>query len=467
VLYKITRERYPDEILPYKEFFLNADPSRFGPELKKAITPIITDELIPAFVGKNKRALDKLAAMDEQSSRPGGSRDAIDELVGLHERAGRDEFSWQIFADLRNAEWDYHAFDPIASERVPFDQIITRYRAVTLPDGMADWYAKDFEPSQAGWKTGKSPFGNYDGKIPTGPMPKCFAHCDGRHGPKGCFSATPVNTLWENEVLLMRGTFDLPAIEPGHRYRMRINSGDHVGTGGGYIVYINGKPLVEKDQGNGRGSGDQPVGGFITTAFFDDFDGGEVTIAVKSFMRYNAKYKAKPTSKTPQNKISLHFESQKLPPMGDDLVKRSAALVPMMSSDWQVRQDPDDPSIDVEEDLFRWDGKHVESPLILGNWTLVAEVPEVAAFDPEKRQNPRRPPFDAIAFKPGGETVATGEPAYLWSGNTLMNLTRYEALQMRLESIAGTEYLFVERGGFNRRHRPGWKTNWFVLTRQP
>ena len=62
VLYEIARHRYPDEILPYKQFFLKADPNRFGPKLKKAIRPIITEELIPEFVGRNRASLRKLAA---------------------------------------------------------------------------------------------------------------------------------------------------------------------------------------------------------------------------------------------------------------------------------------------------------------------------------------------------------------------------------------------------------------------
>ena len=40
VLFEVVRQRYPQEILPYKEFFLNADPAQFGPKLKKAIQQI-------------------------------------------------------------------------------------------------------------------------------------------------------------------------------------------------------------------------------------------------------------------------------------------------------------------------------------------------------------------------------------------------------------------------------------------
>ena len=35
VLYQIARDKYPDEILPYKEIFLAADSSKFGPKLKR------------------------------------------------------------------------------------------------------------------------------------------------------------------------------------------------------------------------------------------------------------------------------------------------------------------------------------------------------------------------------------------------------------------------------------------------
>ena len=134
VVYEIARERYPNEILPYKKFFLNADPAGFGPKLKQAITPIITDELIPEFVGLNRTKLKDFADAKIQNIRCGA--DTIDDLVGLHSRAGNDDYQWRIFAGVRKEEWSYFSFDPIAKEQVPFDQIITRYRKVTLPPGM-------------------------------------------------------------------------------------------------------------------------------------------------------------------------------------------------------------------------------------------------------------------------------------------------------------------------------------------
>ncbi|BCX48856.1 hypothetical protein HAHE_27640 [Haloferula helveola] len=456
VLYEIARERYPNEILPYKDYFLNADPKEFGPKLKAAITPIIMDELIPAYVGKNRKKLEELAASKVQSPFPGGPDDAIDGLSGLYDRAGHDEYNWEMWVNLREAEWSYLTFDPIPSEQVPFDQLITRYREVTLPDGTADWFKPEFDAP--GWKTGKSPFGQYNGKLPDPPVSKCSENCVGPI----CFGATPVNTLWDKEVLLMRGTFDIPPVKEGHRYRVQVNGGDHVGMGGGYAIYINGKLLIEQDSCTGRGGGEKPKGGYITQEFLDDFKGGKVTIAAKSFLRYNDKYKVKPTEKIPQGRISLHLEQMKLPPMGEDLLRKSATVVAMMSSEWQSKLDPESDEQDPDDNLFRWDGKFVANPAVEGEWKVIAEVSEIPEFDPEKKRNARRAPFSSIKLSEGG---LTDDPAWLWSGDMLMDLTRYQALRMRVESIGGTEYLFVESGGFSTRNKPEWKSGWYVLAR--
>ena len=459
-LYVIAKERYPNEILPYKQFFLDADPSQFGPELKSAIRPIIKQELIPEFVGKNRKNLQALAAAEVQSERPGGPREAIDALGSLYGRAGQDEFDWKMFADLRNAEWSYHSFDPIPAEQVPFDQLITRYREVTMPAGMEEWSALGFDAAGAGWKVGKSPFGNYAGKLPTGPITKCSAGCVG----PGCYGATKVNTLWEKEILVMRGKFKLPAPKPGHRYRLRVNDGEHVGSGGGHIIFINGKELVEAKQGNGRGSGGMPKGAYITKEFLGDLAGGEVEIAVKTFIRYNDKYKVKPTSKIPQGKFSLHLEEQKLPPMGDDLVRRSAAVVPMLSSEWQAKYDPDDNEALPDDHKFRWDGEFASNQELIGGWKLITEVAEIAEFDPaqEKLPKARNPLFTSISFEQGGTTA---DPTWVWSGDHLMDLNKYQALRMLVQTLGGADYLFVEAGGFSTRNKPDWKSKWLVLRR--
>ncbi|MDG2124764.1 MAG: hypothetical protein P8J87_13750, partial [Verrucomicrobiales bacterium] len=375
-------------------------------------------------------------------------------------RAGQDRFGWQMFADLRNADWHYHSFDPVAAEQVPFDQLVSRYREVTPPEGMEDWHAADFSPLRARWDKAKSPFGNYNGEIPTSPITKCSAGCTG----PGCYGNTKINTLWEKEVLLMHGTFQVPPLKDGHRYRLRVNTGEHVGAGGGHKIYINGKQLIEAKQGGGRGSGGRPKGAYITSEFIDDFKTGQVTIAVQTFIRYNAKYSTKPSSKTPQGKFSLHLEQQKLPPMGDHLVTASARVVPMQSSAWQTNLDPEDASQDPDEFLFRWDGNFVANPDVTGTWHLVTEVADIANFDPEQKPaSARNPLFSTINFKNGGSTA---DPTWVWSGNSLMDLNNYQALQMVPKKLGDTPYLFVESGGFSTRNKPGWKPKWYVLQRR-
>ncbi|MFK7912198.1 MAG: HEAT repeat domain-containing protein, partial [Akkermansiaceae bacterium] len=463
VLYEIARKRYPNEILPYKDYFLNADPKQFGPELKNAIKPIINDELIPAYVGKNRRKLKPAAALEVQSSFPGGPREVIDGLTNLHDRAGDTSYNWKMFANIRLAEWWYHSFDPIPSEQVPFDNVVDRYRKVTLPSGMENWNQPDFDPASVGWRTGKAPFGNYLGKLPQGKVSKCLkSYSNDCTGPY-CFGALPDNTLWEKEVLLLRQTFKVSPLKDGHRYRIRVNGGDHVGTGGGYGIWINGKQLIENPKGTGRGGGEKPKGAFVTKEFLDEFKGGKVTIAVKSFIRYNDKYKTKPTKKEPQGRISLHIEEQKLPPMGDDLVRKSATVVPMMSSEWQVKYDKENPQQSPDDNKFRWEGKFLPNKNVLGTWKVITDVEEINAFDPNKKiRKARRPVFMQIELKKDG---MTNQPTWIWSGDHLMDLEKYQALRMRVNSIAGNEYLFIENGGFSTRNKPDWKSTWLVLTR--
>jgi len=436
VLYDIARQRFPQQALPYKEFFLNADPGQFGPKLKKAIRPIILEELIPEHVGRNRKRLRALAVGEVQSGYPGGGRDPIDQLASLYHRAGINEYGWHVFADLRQAEWSYHTFDPIPAEKVPWDQIITRYRAVTMPKGMENWYAVNFDPAKAGWKTGRGAFGQYDGKIPSGPTPQCSAACVG-------------------PGLLLRGTFRIPPLKQGHRYRLRVNEGNHVGNGGGHIIYINGKKLIEAKTCGGRGSGGMPKGAFITREFLDDFRGGKVTIAVKTFLRFHAKYKVKPSTRVPQGKISLHLEEMKLPPMGDDLVIESATVVPMLSSAWQARQDPENRELRSGSDKFLYDGKFVANPKIMGAWKTIAVVKTIDEFAPGKKTRSRGARFSKLTFKDKGRTDSV---MWLWSGDTLMDLERYQALKMTVKAIDGNDYLFIEVGGFSTRNKPTWQS---------
>ena len=150
--------------------------------------------------------------------------------------------------------------------------------------------------------------------------------------------------------------------------------------------------------------------------------------------------------------------------MGDDLVLKSATLVPMLSSEWQAKQDPNDREQSASAVKFRWDGQFIANPEILGNWKVVTEVAEIDEFDPTKKVGKARNPlFLTMTFKEDGRTA---DPTWLWSADTLMDLNKYQALKIVPRTFAGDLYLFIEAGGFGTRNKPGWRPKWYVMKSQ-
>ena len=83
-------------------------------------------------------------------------------------------------------------------------------------------------------------------------------------------------------------------------------------------------------------------------------------------------------------------------------------------------------------------------------------------FDPAKKTRVHRPPFSHLIFKAGGRT---DNPVWAWSGDTLMDLAKFQALKMTPRHIEGKDYLFVEAGGFGTSKKPGWQSQLLVLAR--
>lgn len=444
VLYQVARKQYPDDPLPHDQLFLSADPEKFGPELKKAILPIIREELIYQYVGVNRRTI--LADLQMKTQR-GAVTNSIDGLVALYQKVGIKDYDWQPFGpDLRNSEWLYHSFDP--AEKQAYDKSPWRYRDVTYPQGMENWFALEFDPAKAGWKKGLPPFGQFQGKLAA-------------NGSRIPWNEVP-RTLWEHEVLLVRGTFQFPPFKPGHHYRLRVQTGQGVGAGDGFKVFINGQPLVETKAGLGRREGDTIRGGWITPEFAASFGKEPVTIAATSFLRYGDRAIVQ-MPPVPQGIFSLWLEERKLPPLDDAVFRKAAAFVPMLSSDWQSLQNPDNPPADPEEGKFRYDGKFVPDPKVAGSWTVVALVASPDEFDPAAKPNPDRSPFREIDLNSDG---STNNSRWIWSGATLMDLESYAAHKITPQTIAGTDYLMVEAGGFNPKNPAGWQSRLMVLKRK-
>jgi len=273
-----------------------------------SLKPIILDGIAAAYVA-NPRTRGALL-QEVRGERPQRSnqflRGAMYGLVNCYRAVGIDAYDWRVFGpDLRDQQWSYYCFDP---KEQPENEDAPRYREVTYPAGMEHWFAPDFDAAKAGWKKGLPPFGSLDGNLE--PLGQCT-----REGSCGC--GEKPRTLWDKEVLLTRGAFDMPPLKPGHRYRIVVGGSAHVAAGEGYALYVNGKQLAESSSGVGKRQGGQPRGGHIYADDRDEFDGGKVTIAATSFLQYRHP-RIKPFP--PRGHFTLWLEEQKLPPMAEALL---------------------------------------------------------------------------------------------------------------------------------------------------
>jgi hypothetical protein len=108
------------------------------------------------------------------------------------------------------------------------------------------------------------------------------------------------------------GTFDIPPLKDGHRYRIVVGGSNHVMSGEGYAIYANGKLIAESKDGVPNRAGGQPRGGHVYADLRDEFNGGKVTLAATSFLQFNKKGAVIP----PRGHLTIWIEEQKLPPLG-------------------------------------------------------------------------------------------------------------------------------------------------------
>jgi len=445
VLFQASKERNPNASLPYAELFLKANPERFSPELKREVDNLVRTRLIPRFIGDHRDLL--LREKDNQDIpwKFGYGEARIVGLADLYRRIGVDDYDWRDFGPApTEMNWHYFSFDP--PEKLAWDTGKTRYREITFPKGTEDFHKPSFDPVKAGWKTGLAPFGAINGKLETkaGNCPLDFC----RHG-------LPMKTLWENEVLLLKGKFKFPALKEGHRYRFVIGGMSHVSAGEGYRIYVNGKLFQERKRNIDRREGAKHIGGHIHNEWWSDFNGGETEISFVSFMGGKQGW---------QNRhLMIWVQEMKLPPLGEKELLESVFAKPMISQDWQALQDLDRNDLDPEEGKFVWDGKFDPNPSLTGTWKTVGFVENPETFNPAKPTEANRAPLQELTFNSDGKT---NDPLWIWSGDTLMNLRKNEALTMRIETLNETEFLFIHSGGFETKKGNTWKSPWFVMKRQ-
>ncbi len=269
---------------------------------ENALRPIILDGIAASYVANPRYQASLLQEANGERPQRFNQflRGSMYGLINSYHAAGINEYDWQPFGpDCDKMKWEYFSFDPpetMSTEKG------NRYRKVTYPQGMKNWNSPDFDSTQAGWKNGLQPFGQLAGKLAPIQESCSASYCRCGEQPK---------TLWENEVLLVRGTFELPPLKPGHRYRIVVGGAAHVNSGEGYAIYVDGKLCAESKTGVPNRQGGQPRGGYIYEDLRPQLEDGKVIIAAKSFLRYNhPRHGVQP----PRGHFSLQIEEQKLPP---------------------------------------------------------------------------------------------------------------------------------------------------------
>lgn len=296
VIYELGRKRNPEDPLPHPELFLSADPADLGPELRAALRPKILNGLIPGYIEKNRKILEREIKLRE----PGR---AIDGLVELYKKAGIDDYNWTLYGPARDAiKWHYTTFEP--KEKMLWESQ-HRFREVTLPAGAENWFTAEFNPQSAGWKVGHAPFANNDGKATP------LGNCVGEHHFCGC--GNPVNTFWDKEALLMRAKLKLPPLRDGYAYRILAGGRSHYNMGGGSNIWIDGDLFENRKAGrasiqggSGRNS-NKPWGVTIEDEHRKHFEDGEVLLACNGFLRWGHR------SDKIQSYKTFWFEEMKLP----------------------------------------------------------------------------------------------------------------------------------------------------------
>lgn len=311
---------YPDGRLPKPvnapPLLQPADPAALE-ALIPAIEPIVMDRLLPDFSEAAARIPSYLrrgiplenVLGGKAPAKPGPAIESqLDQMIEHYELCGNKSYSWKPFGpDMKNAEWFFLTFDPPESKNDPEGD---RYRKITLPAGMDNWFAADFDPARAGWRPGRAPFGQKDGK-----QEPLLAGC--RVPTCGCNA--PPATLWDKEVLLMRQTFTVPPLDAAHRYRIVVGGAGHAWSGEGFALYVDGTLISEATGGYYKGGG-QTRGAIVYDELRPAFADGTVTIAVKAFLRRNGhRGKAAP----PSGHMSVWMESALLSPLALEVAAKA------------------------------------------------------------------------------------------------------------------------------------------------
>lgn len=298
-----------------------------------AIKPFILASALPAFASDARFRPALEAAMKGQlpAKKTPFLNDAVDDVVQFYQAAGVRDYDWKPFGEIRSASWDYVGFDlpgrpskvNVSSDATPeadpdadagnnptepADAPKPASRPakaadvkLVFPAGLENWFEPTFDPKKAGWKSGVAPFGESAEKVVLPDWAK--RRIDNRKPA----------TLIDNDVVLLRQTFDLPPLQEGYRYRIRVAGSVHNNMGEGFAIYADGNLLTENSEGvlAWRRQGNTPRGVHLTPEFREWFKDGKVTLAISNYPMSNWS----PGRFVPPGlPLSVWIEQQKLPP---------------------------------------------------------------------------------------------------------------------------------------------------------
>lgn len=248
---------------------------------RNAIKPIILEATIPDFIANPRFQPAIFAAFNgvKPAKQDYALRDELDSVVDHYKAAGVSDYNWKPIFGSDNVAWDYLGFD------LPANFDLTKPvadLASILPKGQENWFTVDFDAKKASWKNGPQPFGVAEDKKV---YPEWYVQ---KYG--GSRYVKP-KTVVENDVLLLRGTVDLPPLKENHRYRILVNGSPHPNSGEAFAIYVNGKAMAFFNTGISawRREGGQPRGAHIIGEFREEFSKDKETIAIASFPAANVK----------------------------------------------------------------------------------------------------------------------------------------------------------------------------------
>lgn len=298
----------------------NPTPEQYE-SMAEAMRPIILGEMIPGWVSASfndpkfrvKGMTFKTIMGEKAPARvPESIYSQMDMINDYYQSVGISDYGWKPFVEgMKTSNWSYFSFDP--PEKQPAEKS-DRARKITFPSGMETWSAADFNAEAAGWKVGKAPFGQCDGKLIPRIRPKwaCTSPLC------GCYEKP--NTLWEKEVLLMKQTFELPPVKDGHIYRIILGGAGCDRSGESYSIYINGKLFKSAKGGYYRNGGIR--GSYVYDDFLKELKSGKVTISIMNYLRYTHfrnktewwnQHTEQGEPVPPNGQVSLWIEEAKIP----------------------------------------------------------------------------------------------------------------------------------------------------------